>query len=80
MTTDHSGTRHLALAAELVSGEQESMQQNPDYRLLESSYRQSAEYAAMVQRYPLLRNSITACESSELVGHPASMGNADQVA
>ena len=80
MTTDHSGIRQLALAAELVSGEQQSMQQNPDYRLLESSYRQSAEYAAMVQRYPLLRSWITACESSELVGHPPSMGDEQQAA
>jgi hypothetical protein len=56
------------------------MHQDLDYRLLESSYRQSAEYAAMVERYPLLRSWITACESSELVGHPPSMGDAVQAA
>ena len=80
MTIDHSDRRHLALAAELVSGEQQSMQQDLDYRLLESTYRQSAEYAAMVQRYPLLRSWITACESSELVGHPPSVGDEQQAA
>jgi len=56
------------------------MHQDLDYRLLESSYRQSAEYAAMVERYPLLRSWITACESSELVGHPPSMGDEEQAA
>lgn len=80
MTSDQPARRHLALAAELVSGEQQSLQQDPDYRLLESSYRQSAEYAAMVQRYPLLSSWITACESSELVGHPVSVGDEQQVA
>ena len=74
MTSDHPGLRQL----ELVSGEQRSMHQDLDYRLLESSYRQSAEYAAIVERYPLLRSWITACESSELVGHPPSMGDAEQ--
>lgn len=80
MTTDHSDRRHLALAAELVCGEQQSMQQDLDYRLLESTYRQSAEYAAMVQRYPLLRSCISACESSELVGNPPSLGDEQQAA
>ena len=56
------------------------MHQDLDYRLLEYSYRQSAEYAAMVERYPLLRSWITACESPELVGHPPSMGDAAQAA
>jgi len=76
MTSDHPGLRQL----ELVSGEQRSMHQDLDYRFLESSYRQSAEYAAMVERYPLLRSWITACESSELVGHPPSMGDEEQAA
>jgi len=81
MTSDHPGLGQLELAAELVSGEQQqSMHQDLDYRLLEFSYRQSAEYAAMVERYPLLRSWITACESSELVGHPPSMGDAVQTA
>ena len=81
MTSDHPGLGQLELAAELVSGEQQqSMHQDLDYRLLEFSYRQSAEYAAMVERYPLLRSWITACESSELVGHPPSMGDAEQAA
>ena len=80
MTSDQPGRRHLALAAELVSGEQQSMQQELDYRLLESSDCQSAEYAAMVQRYPLLRSWITAGDSSELVGHPPSVGDEQQVA
>ncbi len=34
------------------------MRQDVDYRLLESSYRQSAEYAAMAERYPLLRSGL----------------------
>ncbi|WP_288916650.1 hypothetical protein [uncultured Synechococcus sp.] len=80
MTSDHPGLGQLELAAELVSGEQQSMHQDLDYRLLESSYRQSAEYAAMVERYPLLRSWITACESSELVGHPPSVGDEQQAA
>ena len=46
------------------------MQQDQDYRLLEHSYRNSPEYAAMVERYPLLRSLITESVSSELVGHP----------
>jgi hypothetical protein len=50
-----------------------SMQPDQDYRLLESSYRNSPEYAAMVERYPLLRSLITACASSELVGHPLAI-------
>jgi hypothetical protein len=37
MTTDHSDRRHLALAAELVCGEQQSMQQDLDYRQQELS-------------------------------------------
>ena len=80
MTSDHPGRSQPAQLPELVAGEQQSMHQDLDYRLLESSYRQSAEYAAMVERYPLLRSWITACESSELVGHPPSMGDAVQAA
>ena len=80
MTSDHPGRSQPAQLPELVAGEQQSMHQDLDYRLLEYSYRQSAEYAAMVERYPLLRSWITACESSELVGHPPSMGDAAQAA
>ncbi|MBD2421873.1 hypothetical protein [Cyanobium sp. FACHB-13342] len=56
------------------------MQPEQDYRLLQATYRQSAEYAAMVQRYPLLRSWITACESAELVGDPAARGGAEEAA
>lgn len=48
-----------------------AMQPDQDYRLLEHSYRNSPEYAAMVERYPLLRSLISASASFELVGHPA---------
>lgn len=37
------------------------------YRQLERAYYQSAQYAAMVERYPLLRSSIAACRSMGLV-------------
>jgi hypothetical protein len=37
------------------------------YRQLEQTYYQSAQYAAMVERYPLLRSSIAACRSLALV-------------
>ena len=80
MTTEHPGSRPLALETELVAGEQQSMQPDQDYRLLQATYRQSAEYAAMVQRYPLLRSWITACESAELVGHPAASGGEEEAA
>jgi len=80
MTTEHPGRRPLALETELVAGEQQSMQPDQDYRLLQATYRQSAEYAAMVQRYPLLRSWITDCESAELVGHPAASGGEEEAA
>ncbi|MEB3307201.1 MAG: hypothetical protein VKK98_03515 [Cyanobacteriota bacterium] len=43
---------------------------HPDlyYRQLESRYRQSAQYAAMVERYPLLRSSIASCDHADLIG------------
>ena len=56
------------------------MQENLDYRLLEASYRESAEYAAMVQRYSVLRSWITACESFELVGNPPCTDDVEQAA
>lgn len=49
------------------------------YRRLEQTYYQSAQYAAMVERYPLLRSSIAACRSMVLVGDapaPAARGAA----
>lgn len=39
----------------------------PDYRQLEQAYRLSAEYAAMVRRYPLLQQMIHACHRDDLV-------------
>jgi hypothetical protein len=44
----------------------------PDYRALERSYLRSADYAAMVERYPLLRRSIQSCRGSALVGGPTT--------
>jgi len=49
------------------------------YRRLEQTYYQSAQYAAMVERYPLLRPSIAACRSMALVSDapaPAPRGAA----
>jgi hypothetical protein len=51
----------------LVPGDQPCMQPDQDYRQLEQSYRHSAQYAAMVQRYPVLKHAIEACEQAELV-------------
>jgi hypothetical protein len=42
------------------------------YRRLEQTYYQSAQYAAMVERYPLLRSSIAACRSMALVSDAAA--------
>jgi hypothetical protein len=42
----------------------------PDYRALERNYHRSADYAAMVERYPQLRRSIQSCRGSRLVGGP----------
>jgi hypothetical protein len=55
----------------LVHGEQPCMQPDQDYRQLEQSYRHSAQYAAMVQRYPALKHAIEACQQSDLVSDPA---------
>ena len=46
----------------------DSLYRNHHYRQLEQHYRQSAQYAAMVERYPLLRSSIAACQQIELIG------------
>ncbi|MEB3261402.1 MAG: hypothetical protein VKK94_00420 [Cyanobacteriota bacterium] len=45
---------------------------HPDlyYRQLESHYRQSPQYADMVERYPQLRSSIASCRQADLIGDP----------
>jgi hypothetical protein len=87
MTTENTGRRPIESETVQAQGEPTSslygapigaMQPDEDYRVLESSYRQSAEYAAMVERYPLLRSWITACASSELVGHPPAIAGAEE--
>ena len=53
----------------LVPAEQPCQQpEDQHYRQLEQSYRHSEEYAAMVQRYAVLRQAIEACDQTELVG------------
>jgi hypothetical protein len=42
-----------------------------DYRELERAYHRSAAYAAMVERYPLLRRTIHSYRGSTLVGGPS---------
>ena len=85
MTTENKGRKPIESETGQAQGEPPStlygapfsaMQPDEDYRVLESSYRRSAEYAAMVERYPLLRSWITACASSELVGHPPAIAGA----
>lgn len=63
MTTEHN---------DLVQDEQPTLQPGTeqDYRLLEQDYHRSAAYAAMVERYPLLRRTIAACRGKRLVGQP----------
>ena len=87
MTTKKFGLRPIEPETDLDQAEPASilygapagaMQPDQDYRLLEHSYRNSPEYAAMVERYPLLRSLITACVSSELVGHPLAMACIEQ--
>jgi hypothetical protein len=71
---DHEADPNAASNSAILYGAPVSaMQPDQDYRLLENSYRNSPEYAAMVERYPLLRSLITACASSELVGHPLAI-------
>jgi hypothetical protein len=73
-TADHSrptGARpEPGPDADLVHGQQLPLQSDQDYRQLEQHYRRSAQYAAMVSRYPLLRHWIDACRHSELVADP----------
>ena len=82
MTTEKIGLRPIEPEMDLNEAEPLSvlygepagtMQQDQDYRLLEHSYRNSPEYAAMVERYPLLRSLISASTSSELIGDPAGL-------
>jgi hypothetical protein len=51
----------------LVHGDQPCMQADQDYRQLEQRYRHSAQYAAMVQTYPVLKHAIQDCQQTELV-------------
>lgn len=67
MTTANNH-RQPRLDPGLVHGDQPSMQPDLDYRQLEQSYRHSAQYAAMVQRYPVLKHSIEHYQQAELVG------------
>jgi hypothetical protein len=73
-TADHSrptGARpEPGPDADLVHGQQLPLQSVQDYRQLEQHYRRSAQYEAMVSRYPLLRHWIDACRHSELVADP----------
>ena len=87
MSTEKLGLRPIEPEADLDKSEPSSvlygapagaMQPDQDYRLLEHSYRNSPEYAAMVERYPLLRSLISACVSSELVGHPLVIACVEQ--
>ncbi len=64
---DRPGSDHA-----LVPGDQPCMQPDQDYRQLEQSYRHSAQYAAMVQRYPVLRQAIEACQQADLVSDQQS--------
>jgi len=49
------------------------MQPDQDYRQMEASYHHSAQYAAMVQRYPVLKHAIEACQQDEWVGDQQSL-------
>jgi hypothetical protein len=44
-----------------------SLRQELHYRQLERQYYESTQYAAMVERYPLLQSSIAACRSLALI-------------
>ena len=54
----------------LVPGQPLPAQTDQNYRQLEQHYRRSAQYAAMVARYPQLRHWINACSNADLVGQP----------
>ncbi|NDC35236.1 MAG: hypothetical protein EBZ51_07595 [Synechococcaceae bacterium WB9_2_112] len=76
MTTEDqrhlSGTQPDPGADEgLMHGQPLPAQTDHDYRQLEQHYRRSAQYAAMVARYPQLRHWISHCSNVDLVGDPA---------
>ena len=52
---------------------------DPDYRELERCYRQSPAYAAMVERYPLLRRAIASCRGVALVGRACTVPSSADV-
>ena len=79
-TNNHRGTARRTSRGErsrpdaaLVHGDQAWTQPDQDYRQLEASYHRSAQYAAMVQRYPVLKHAIEACQQAELVGDQQSL-------
>jgi hypothetical protein len=49
-----------------------ALNEEQHYRQLEWTYYQSAQYAAMVERYPLLQSSIAACRSMALISDACS--------
>jgi len=56
-------------------GDQACMQPDQDYRQLEASYHHSAQYAAMVQRYPVLKHALRpASRTNGLATNRASCG------
>ena len=77
-TNKHSATKRTSRDERpghdqaLVPGDQPCIQPDQDYRQLEQSHRHSAQYAAMVQRYPVLKHAIEACEQAELVSDQQS--------
>jgi len=52
---------------------------DPDYRELERCYRQSPAYAAVVERYPLLRRAIASCRGVALVGRACTVPSSADV-
>lgn len=79
MTRDNNGPRPLQTNPGLQQSEPPAPQSStdPDYRELERCYHQSAEYAAMVERYPLLRRTIQSCRNAALVGRPTTRPHPD---
>ena len=74
---DHRGT--LSSEQSRLAPLHPALHEELHYRQLEQTYYQSAQYAAMVERYPLLRSSIAACRSLALVNdasEPAPRGTA----
>lgn len=68
-TTTFNAHRSTSSDAALVHAEQHCQQPaDRHYRQLEHSYRHSEQYAAMVQRYSVLRQAIEACDQTEMVG------------